>query len=527
MVRRHAGAVLHGLDRILNRGTVADFGEGDLLEQFVSSADETAFEALVSRHGPMVLGVCRRALRHEQDIEDAFQATFLVLVRRARSIRDRERVGQWLHGVAHRVAVRARANAARRRVREQTGIKIDPARVDSPPLDDVAAILDHELLRLPESLRTPVVLCYLEGLTHDQAAQRLGWPVGTVRSRMSRARDLLQRRLTRRGVSVPGVAFIPSIASRDVSTALINTTARLAQGTATEKTAAILLAQGVLNAMMYSKLKIFGISIALGLLTLGGLQTFAQREGSPQPVEARAQEREEIKDRLTRDLHKLQSEVEKLEASLVRLIDKKRAVEQQLAEVIGSTQPNRDSIPAMPPPTALAKSTVPSYTRWGDLIVASSPAGDKVSLYYSITRKTKAVRLFEPSAAPHKIIPIFNQQVAALSILGPKVGRIAVFNYPDSSWHTYELREPVESAVPVLGSQIVTYSLGRYVYAFSSVAKRWDVLELPDGAKPQAIVGPLTASVEHGGHIYDFDGNTGKWLDLDVRTLLDAPETTK
>ena len=232
-----------------------------------------------------------------------------------------------------------------------------------------------------------------------------------------------------------------------------------------------------------------------------------------------------MKDRLTRDLAKLQHDEAALKASLATLIERKRAVELQLAEVIGTTQPNRDSIPTKPAPREDAKSTVPSYTRWGDFIVASSPAGDKVSLYYTLTRKTKAVRLFESSDAPHKIIPLFNQSVAALSILGPKVGRIAVFSYPDSSWHTYELREPVESAVPVLGHQIVTYSLGRYVYAFSTVANRWDVLELPDGAKPQAVVGPLTASVEHGGHIYDFDGKTGKWLDLDVRTLLDAPET--
>jgi RNA polymerase sigma factor (sigma-70 family) len=527
MVRRHAGAFLEGLDRILNRGTVAGFSEGDLLGQFVSSADETAFEALISRHGPMVLGVCRRALRDEQDIEDAFQATFLVLVRRARSIRDRERVGQWLHGVAHRVAVRARANAARRRVHEQTGIKIEPARIDSPPLDDVAVILDNELLRLPESLRAPLVLCYLEGLTHDQAAQRLGWPVGTVRSRMSRARDLLQRRLSRRGVSVPGVALISSVEPRELSTALINTTVRFALGTATKKTAASLLAQGVLNAMTISKLKTVGISVALGVLTFGGMQTFAQRLGAPQPVEARAQTSEEVRDRLTLELAKVQGDEAALKASLARLTERKRAIEGQLAELIGTTQPQRDSIPKALALSRDVKSTVPSYTRWGDFIVASSPAGDKVSLYYSLTRKTKAVRLFESSEAPHKIIPIFNQQVAALSILGPKVGRIAVFNYPDSSWHTQELREPVESAVPVLGTQIVTYSLGRYVYAFSTQAKRWDVLELPEGAKPQAVVQTLTASVEHGGHIYDFDAKTGKWLDLDVRTLLDAPETTK
>ncbi len=385
-------------------------------------------------------------------------------------------------------------------------------------------ILDHELLRLPESLRVPVVLCYLEGLTHDQAAQRLGWPVGTVRSRMSRARALLQRRLTRRGVSVPGVALVPSVAPRDVSSALINTTVRIAQGTATEKTAAILLAQGVLNAMIYSKLKIFGISAALGVFALGGMQTFAQREVAPQPVEARAPKSEEMKDRLTRLLAMLDVELEKAKATLAGLIEQRQALEVQLAEVLGTTQPNRDSSPTKPAPSEIAKSTVPSYTRWGDLVVASSPAGDKVSLYHTITRKTKAVRLFESSEPSHKIFPIFHQQVAALSILGPKIGRIAVFNYGDSSWHTKELREPVELAHPVLSNQVVAYSLGRYVYAFSTVANRWDVLELP-GAKPQAVVDPSTASVEHGGHIYDFDAKHGKWLDLDVRTLLDAPET--
>ena len=242
-------------------------------------ADETAFAALVSRHGPMVLGVCRRALRDEHDVEDAFQATFLVLVRRAGSIRDGERVGHWLHGVAHRVAVRARANAARRRLREQTGIKIDPALDQSPPLDDVPAILDDELVRLPDSLRAPTVLCYLEGLTHDEAAQRLGWPVGTVRSRMSRARELLQRRLTRRGVSVSGAAWFPSPASQPVSTTLFNSTVRFALGFVTEKTTATLLAQGVLTAMMISKLKIFATVIVIGAMTLGGVQTFAQRIG--------------------------------------------------------------------------------------------------------------------------------------------------------------------------------------------------------------------------------------------------------
>jgi RNA polymerase sigma factor (sigma-70 family) len=200
-VRRDGETVPEALNRLFHRGTVAGLSEGGLLDRFVTEADESAFAALVSRHGPMVLGVCRRALRDKHDVEDAFQATFLVLVRRARSIRDGELVGHWLHGVAHRVAVRARANAARRYVHERPGAEVDRAEESTPPTDDLAAILDEELARLPESLQAPLVLCYHEGLTHDEAAQRLGWPVGTVRSRMARARGVMQRRLTRRGIT--------------------------------------------------------------------------------------------------------------------------------------------------------------------------------------------------------------------------------------------------------------------------------------------------------------------------------------
>ena len=134
---------------------------------------------------------------------------------------------------------------------------------------------------------------------------------------------------------------------------------------------------------------------------------------------------------------------------------------------------------------------VPSYTRWGDLILVSSPGGDKVALYYSKTRQSKAVRLFESGEPAHQVTPVFNQQAVALSISGPKIRRIAVFNYPDSAWHTQELREPVETATPVVGNQIITYSLGRYVYAFSLAAKKWDILELPVGVESKVAVGTV------------------------------------
>src|SRR5262249_48128930 len=153
--------------------------------------------ALVRRHGPLVLGVCRRVLRDRHAAEDAFQATFLILLRRARSLDRRGSVASWLYTVAYHVALRARADAARRP---------PPARpVPQPPeagWADLQPVLDEELGRLPDSYRAVVVLCYLEGKTNVEAARLLGWPVGTVKGRLARARDLLRARLTRRGITL-------------------------------------------------------------------------------------------------------------------------------------------------------------------------------------------------------------------------------------------------------------------------------------------------------------------------------------
>ena len=529
MLRRHVGIALESLDRIFNLGTLTALSEGDLLERFVTQADETAFTALVSRHGPMVLGVCRRILRDEHDVEDAFQATFLVLVRRAGSIRDGERVSHWLHGVAHRVAVRAKANTARRSRHEQTGVNIDPAGVNKPALDDVATILDEELIRLPASLRAPVVFCYLEGLTHDEAAHRLGWPLGTVRSRMSRARRLLERRLTRRGVSAPSVALFSSVESQHVSTALVDRTVRIVLETGTQKTAASVLAQGVLTTMMISRIKIFAAALVLVAATMVGARAAAKQFGGTKPAEAPG----DITAQLTQRLAKLQDEEAMLKARLAEVMDRKRALQVQLAEAINSRQPEADQDKAQPAGPGPAKRPIPNYTRFGDIIVATSPKGDKVSLYSNQTGESKAIRIFESTEPSHKVIPtilmsgLSTQQAVALFLSGPRISRIAVFSYPDSTWHIQQLREPVEMAQPILSDKIVTYSLGRFIYAFSTVATKWDVLELPVGAKASAVVGPFTATVEHDGHIYDFSAQKGKWLDLDVRTLLDAPEAVK
>ncbi len=202
------------LQVLFSVGSCAGLTDGELIERFEAVRDEggeRAFEALVSRHGPMVMGVCRNFLRDPGDVHDAFQATFLVLARRAGAIRNRDSVGSWLYGVAIRVASRARATSIRRQVRDRRTIAAAAIATHSPESKTAetvesiegGAIVHQEIDRLPEKYRAPIVLCYLEGLTHDEAASRLSWPVGTVRSRLSRARDTLRSRLNRRGLAVP------------------------------------------------------------------------------------------------------------------------------------------------------------------------------------------------------------------------------------------------------------------------------------------------------------------------------------
>jgi RNA polymerase sigma factor (sigma-70 family) len=177
--------------------------DGDLLARWSAGTDPSALEQLIRRHGGMVLGVCRRLLGDTPDAEDAFQATFLVLVRKAAALARPEQVAGWLHGVALRVAHKARAQRARRREREVT--IVDPV-APTPPDDtsELRRVLDEELDRLPEKYRLPIVLCELEGRTIDEAARLLGWPKGTVAGRLSRGRELLRQRLSRRrGLALP------------------------------------------------------------------------------------------------------------------------------------------------------------------------------------------------------------------------------------------------------------------------------------------------------------------------------------
>ncbi len=276
---QRSGIVLGQIQRLFNRGTVSGLSEGQLLSRFVGERDEVAFEAIVSRHGPMVLGICRRLLDDPHDVEDAFQATFLILVKKARVLRDRDLLASWLYGVALRVATRSRRNRTRRRMRERTDIDNDvmtPA--DDGDRREIWSEIDAEVARLPAKFRTPIVLCYFEGLTHDQAAERMSCPVGTVRSRMTKGRELLRSRLTRRGLAptptLLAVGPISGIAPAVPPALLFKTIAAATSVGAGQSlvaglvsTSAIALTQGVLRTMSLTK----WMTLAAAVMVLGAL----------------------------------------------------------------------------------------------------------------------------------------------------------------------------------------------------------------------------------------------------------------
>src|SRR6516225_3760837 len=205
--RRKAGMATANVSdflRRLTRGmvaeTLADQSDRQLVEQFLAGRGEAVFEAILRRHGAMVYRVCWRVLQHHQDAEDAFQATFLVLAQRLRTVRKHASLASWLHGVAHRLALRAKAGAATRRRHEAQASVCQPMPPDDVSWGEVRAVLDAELAALPEKWRLPLILCYLEGRTQDEAAAQLGCSERTLRRRLDEARAALGRRLSRRGI---------------------------------------------------------------------------------------------------------------------------------------------------------------------------------------------------------------------------------------------------------------------------------------------------------------------------------------
>ena len=293
MATETTGGIWTRLRRLLFRAPFDKESDGRLLDAFLARDEGAAFAELVRRHGPMVMGVCRRALRDWHDAEDAFQATFLVLARRAASVAPRDAVGPWLYGVAYRTALKARAMAARRREKERRAAAMTPARVE-PEEDwsELLPLLDRELSRLPEKYRAAVVLCELEGRPRKEAARKLGVPEGTLSSRLATAKRLLARRLARHGPAPSDGALAAALArGANVPSPLLASTAKAASGYAAGQAAAavvsarvVALAEGVLKSMLLTKLAVAVLTVFAVVVT--GAAAFACRPAAAPPAVA-------------------------------------------------------------------------------------------------------------------------------------------------------------------------------------------------------------------------------------------------
>lgn len=313
MTGRGTSSMLGRMQTLLGAGTFGGLSDRELLDQFLAHRDEVAelaFAVLVERHGPMVLGVCRRLLGDPHEAEDAFQATFLVLVRRARSVRVEGSLGRWLFGVATRVAANARSDARRRKARERNGL----GRLDATGSDTIAAdagraeireLIAQEIAALPARYQAAVLLCDLEGTSHEEASRRLGWPIGTVKSRLSRARACLRDRLTRRGVSPADFSIVTALLPAAPSSALVQSTGRAAiaivsgrmRPLATISAPVADLTQGVLRTMLFRRIQL--AAAALMMAAVGSAALFGQssdRGPAGQPAAPRAPVRVDLPD---------------------------------------------------------------------------------------------------------------------------------------------------------------------------------------------------------------------------------------
>lgn len=320
--------------------------DGQLLARFTTGRDEIAFAALVRRYEPLVFGVCRRVLRNHHDAEDAFQATFLVLARKAANVSKRETLGCWLSRVAYHVALEVRAVNARRQAREIALGSVLQPEVYSPEPQDWRSLLDQELNKLPNKYRTVVVLCELEGRPRKEAAELLGLPEGTLSSRLAMARRMLGERLVRRGFALTATALSTALSPSSgsaASTVLITTTIRTAvlvgagQSAAVTTPAAILM-NGVLKAMFLQKLKVTSAAILMtAALGFGGF--VYQASSGPNTAHAQAAPAKPLN-----ELEVLRKENELLKLNLQVVLEKVRAQEAELRAKKSTTVTTADNL---------------------------------------------------------------------------------------------------------------------------------------------------------------------------------------
>jgi RNA polymerase sigma factor (sigma-70 family) len=403
----HAGRLKRPLERLRRALAPADGGDlsdGRLLARFVATRDESAFAALVRRHGPMVLGVCRRLVRHDQDAEDCFQAAFLVLAQRAGSIRSGS-LAAWLYGVAYRVCLRCRRAGSRRSARERQVERMPQPEVAPAEPQDWRPLLDQELMALPEKYRAAVVLCDLEGKARREAARLLRVPEGTLSSRLARARALLAWRLSRRGVALSGGAVAATLAGGAATAAvpaqLVVSTAKVAALVAAGQSAAVgsqaaLLMHEVQRGMLMAKLKVgAALAAAAVLLGAGGFAYRAAGQDRSRPVKSG-----EV--RAPADMELLRKEVELLKLQVELLQEKVRAQGIELRELKGQAgrgapRAGLNAPPAGGLPTGVAPAAPPAA---GNAPPALRPTAPAAGAPAAPPAPEGAVPSLAPSAAP-------------------------------------------------------------------------------------------------------------------------------
>jgi HlyD family secretion protein len=329
--------LLRHMRRLAVSRSAAGASDAQLLGRFVTERDELAFELLIWRHGSMVLSACRRVLRHDQDAEDSFQATFLALARKARSIGKRQSLASWLYKVAIRIALQAKRNREKEWRRAKTAwLPSRGQQVHDVLVHDIKRVVDEEIGRLPERYRAAVILCYLEGKTYDEAARLLGCPRGTISIRLMRARERLRVQLTRRGLTLSSAALAAVLSPSHVNAAalslLVNNIVRsvssLRPGITTAAAGAspsvAALVEGVIKAMFLSKLKVIASVLLLSVVAAGGaLTTYKTAVAGPAPAAAEGPARistdQTDEERVKEEVSRLEEQLERVKRELVRL----------------------------------------------------------------------------------------------------------------------------------------------------------------------------------------------------------------
>lgn len=518
------GDLLHNLDLLARAGPVSGMTDAQLLERYTGRGGESAeiaFAAIVARHGPMVLGVCRHVLPDANDVHDAFQATFLVLVRKARSVRFVDSLGPWLYGVSYRVAARARSDAARRRGRETGGLDaLTAPQAHDAERNDVQALLHAELNRLPEKYRVPVVLCHLEGKTHEEAARALRCPVGTVSGRLSRARGLLRDRLRRRGVAPPAGAFaLPLAAPPAVSPALL-LAATLTAGRGSASVAVRSLAQGVLTAMIWNRIKTAALAAAAtGTLAVGAGWAFSQSPAAIPPTAKPPSVRPPVPASAPEpgDGPKAESKKDQVKTAAENFTPPIHANLGSSFVVTHAPEPNKvwtmNLADGVWKPYSAPEGTKVDWFMIENLLVLNQqgPAIKELA-FYDEAHGGWSTQPLKKTATEVLWETVMGSQIFVANMSGAAVTEIVLYDPTQGKWSTYDLSGPVK-AVRFLGSnpKVLVFMAGKELVAFNISTRDWVPMELPDEFHVRALVGDNAILIQQRTTLYAFSLKTGKW----------------